>query len=312
MNAPIRKYRLVTRSGFDGLICGVLMKHLDMIDEVKFVHPKDMQDGKVELTARDVTTNLPYVPGVYLAFDHHLSDDISGTGERPNHVIHPEALSAARVVYDYYGGRKAFPAAWDAMMAAVDQGNSARFTREEILHPQKWTLLNFLVDDRTGLSRFCDFRIPHSRLMIDLVDCCKDHLIDDILQLPDVRERINRYLTHEPEFTAQLQRCTTLHGALAVIDLRGEERIYAGNRFRVYAVFPQANISIHVLWDAQRANTVFAAGKSILNRSCRANIGELMLRFGGGGHENAGACQIGNDRAEQVLRELITCIAADS
>ncbi|HJU71648.1 MAG TPA: exopolyphosphatase [Paucimonas sp.] len=310
MNVPIKKYRLVTRSDFDGLVCAVLMRHLDMIDDVKFVHPKDMQDGKVELSARDVTTNLPYVPGVYLAFDHHLSETIRNTGERPNHVIHPEAPSAARVVYDYYGGRKAFPAAWDAMMAAVDKGDSARFTREEILHPAKWDLLNFLTDARTGLGRFRDFRVSNYQLMMDLIDYCKDHSIDDILQLPDVRERIDLYFSHEEEFTRQLQRCTTVYGSLAVLDLRGEDIIYAGNRFRIYALFPDTNISIHVLWGLKRTNTVFAAGKSILNRNRSVNIGELMLKYGGGGHENAGTCQISNEAAASVLRELIARINA--
>ncbi len=306
-----QKFRLVTRSDFDGLVCAVLLKELDMIDEITFVHPKDMQDGKVAITARDITTNLPYVPGVHLAFDHHLSETLRNTGERTNHIIHPDAPSAARVVYDYYGGRERFPARFDDMMAAVDKGDAARFNREEILHPSGWELLNFLMDARTGLGRFREFRISNYNLMMDLIDYCKNHSIDEIMQLPDVRERVELYFEHEEKFQEQLKRCSTVHKNLVVLDLRREETIYAGNRFVIYALFPECNISIHVLWGLKQQNTVFATGKSILNRSSRTNVGELMLKYGGGGHENAGTCQVENDRAEAVLQELIAKINAD-
>ena len=306
-----KKYRLITRSDFDGLVCAVLLKHLELIDEIKFVHPKDMQDGKIEVNAQDLTTNLPYVPGVHLAFDHHLSETKRNTGDRPNHIIDPDAPSAARVVYDYYGGAKAFPAEWNDMMAAVDKGDSARFNRDEILHPQKWDLLNFLMDARTGLGRFREFRISNYNLMMDLIDYCRNHSIDQIMLLPDVKERVDLYVEHEPQFTEQLKRCTTVHGNLAVLDLRREDMIYAGNRFMIYALFPETNISIHVLWGLKNQNTVFATGKSILNRTSKTNIGDLMLSYGGGGHENAGTCQVENDRAEAVLKELVAKINAD-
>ncbi len=79
----------------------------------------------------------------------------------------------------------------------------------------------------------------------------------------------------------------------------------------IYALFPQCNISIHEMWGLQKQNTVFAVGKSILNRTSNTNIGELMLHYGGGGHANAGTCQIENDRADEVLQELITKITQD-
>ena len=311
MSAAIKKYRLVTRSDFDGLVCAVLLKHLDMIDEIKFVHPKDMQDGKIELSECDVTANLPYMPGVYLAFDHHLSETIRNTGEHPNHVIHPEAPSAARVMYDYYGGKKAFPVSWDEMMAAVDKGDSAQFNRDEILHPQKWDLLNFLMDARTGLGRFHEFHISNYNLMMDLTDYCKNHTIDQIMQLPDVKERVDLYFEHTEKFKDQIKRCATVHKNLVVLDLRNEETIYAGNRFMIYALYPDTNISIHVLWGLKNQNTVFATGKSIINRSARTNIGELMLQYGGGGHEKAGTCQVDNDKASEVLEILAAKINAD-
>jgi nanoRNase/pAp phosphatase (c-di-AMP/oligoRNAs hydrolase) len=311
MSAEAKKYRLVTRSDFDGLVCAVLLKHLELIDEIKFVHPKDMQDGKIEVSNQDLTTNLPYVPGVHLAFDHHSSEMTRNVGDRPNHIIDPDAPSAARVVYDYYGGLKAFPASWNGMMAAVDKGDSAQFSKDEILHPEKWDLLNFLMDARTGLGRFRDFRISNYSLMMDLIEYCRNHTIEQIMLLPDVKERVDIYFEHEPKFRDQITRCATLHRNLVVLDLRDEETIYAGNRFMIYAMFPQTNISIHVLWGLKNQNTVFATGKSIVNRSSKTNIGELMLGYGGGGHENAGTCQVENDRAAQVLLALIAKINTD-
>ncbi len=306
-----KKYRLVTRSDFDGLVCAVLLKHLDMLGDILFVHPKDMQDGKIEIGPNDITTNLPYVAGAYLAFDHHLSETIRNTGERTNHIIDPNAPSAARVVYDYFGGISKFPAAWDEMMIAVNKADAAQFSREEVLHPKDWVLLNYLMDSRTGLGRFRDFRISNYNLMMDLIDYCRNHDIEQIMQLPDVKERSELYFSHEEKFKDQLTRCTTLHGNLAVLDLRKEETIYAGNRFMIYAMFPDTNISIHVLWGVKQQNTVFATGKSIINRSSKTNIGELMLEYGGGGHQNAGTCQIDNDKAEEVLKTLIARINTD-
>jgi nanoRNase/pAp phosphatase (c-di-AMP/oligoRNAs hydrolase) len=309
--AKATKFRLVTRSDFDGLVCAVLLKHMDMIDDILFVHPKDMQDGKVEITERDITTNLPYVNGVHIAFDHHLSETIRNKDQKNNHIIDPKAMSAARVVYDYYGGLERFPARWNSMMDAVDKADAAQFTLEEILNPGGWVLLNYLMDPRTGLGRFRDFRISNYNLMMNLIDYCKDHDIDEIMQIPDVRERVELYMEQSALFKEQVERCSTIHNNLLVLDLRNEEIIYAGNRFMIYALHPECNISIHVLWGLKQQNTVFAIGKSIVNRSSKTNVGELCLKYNGGGHEKAGTCQIDNDKAEAVLKELIHTITQD-
>lgn len=305
------KYRLVTRSDFDGLVCAALLKHLDLIDDILFVHPKDMQDGKIEISGRDITTNLPYVKGCYLAFDHHLSETLRNDGNITNHIISPDAPSAARVVWEYYGGHQAFPVAWDEMMDAVDKGDSANFTTEEILHPDGWVLLNFLMDARTGLGRFREFRISNYQLMMKLIDYCRTHTIEDILHLPDVLERVDLYFEHKERALDQLRRCTKVHGNLLVLDLREEYTIWATNRFTLYALFPQCNISVHVLWGLKQQNTVFAIGKSIVNRSSNTNVGELCLSYGGGGHLNAGTCQVENDKAAEVLEMIIQKINAD-
>ena len=306
-----QKFRLVTRSDFDGLVCAVLLNELNLIDDIKFVHPKDMQDGKVEITANDITTNLPYVAAAHLAFDHHLSEAIRNTGERKNHIIEAEAPSAARVVYNYYGGKSNFPTIADDMMDAVDKADSAQFSRDEILNPSGWVLLNYLMDARTGLGRFREFRISNYTLMMDLIKYCRNHNIDEILELADVRERVELYFEQAEKAKEQLLRCTTVHKNLAVLDLRNEETIWATNRFMIYALFPQTNISIHILWGVQKQNTVFATGKSILDRGSKTNVGELMLEFGGGGHQAAGTCQVDNDQAAATLQTLITRINTD-
>ena len=307
---PSQRYRLITRSDFDGLVCAVLLKHLDILDDIKFVHPKDMQDGKVEITENDITTNVPYVSGCHLAFDHHLSETIRN-GAHDNHIIDPDAPSAARVVYDYYGGEKTFPAHWGEMMEAVDKADSAQYVRSEVLDPTDWTLLNYLMDARTGLGRFREFRISNYELMMHLIDYCAEHTIDEILQLPDVMERIELYEQLRNKAKDQIKRCSTIHDNLVVIDLRDEEIIYPTNRFMIYAIFPECNISIHQLWGLKKQNTVFAIGKSILKRDSKTNVGELCLRYGGGGHLAAGTCQIDHDRATQVLKEIVEQINED-
>ncbi|MBF0349254.1 MAG: exopolyphosphatase [Magnetococcales bacterium] len=309
---PKNKFRLVTRSDFDGLVCAVILKELDMIEEIKFVHPKDMQDGKIDITNRDISTNLPYVDGVYLAFDHHLSETIRRGGKKPdNHIIDPKAPSAARVVYDYYGGASVLTRISKEMMEAVDKGDSAQFSRDEILSPTGWVLMNFLMDARTGLGRFRNFTVSNYQLMMQLIDYCRDKPIEEILKLPDVMERVDIYFEHEKKFRQQVQDCAKVHENLVVLDLRQEESIWAGNRFMIYALFPECNISIHVLWGFQKQNTVFAIGKSIIKRDSNTNVGELALKYGGGGHRNAGTCQIDNDKANDVLKELIDSITAD-
>jgi nanoRNase/pAp phosphatase (c-di-AMP/oligoRNAs hydrolase) len=282
-----------------------------MIDEIKFVHPKDMQDGKIEIGPNDITTNLPFVAGAHLVFDHHSSESLRTPTGVANYVIDPHAPSAARVVYDYFGGRRVFPVQWDTMMWAVDKADSAHFTEEEVLRPKGWVLLNYLMDSRTGLGRFKEFRISNYQLMMELIDHCRNIGIDQIMQLPDVVERSQMYFEHAEKFKAQIKRCSTLHGKLVVLDLREEEVIYAGNRFMIYALHPETNISIHVLWGLKQQNTVFATGKSILNRTAKTDIGNLMHRYGGGGHANAGTCQIDNERAAQVLQELVKAITSD-
>jgi nanoRNase/pAp phosphatase (c-di-AMP/oligoRNAs hydrolase) len=290
----------------------VLLRELDLISEILFVHPKDMQDAKIAINAHDITTNLPFVPGSHLVFDHHDSETKRAKGKlAPNYIIDPQAPSAARVVYDYYGGVSRFKGISKDMMAAVDKGDAAQFSRNEILNPEGWVILNFLMDSRTGLGRFHHFRISNYQLMMKLIDSFKNQTLPEILADPDVNDRVELYFSHKEQFKEQLQRCATIKQNLILLDLREEEIIYSGNRFMIYALFPECNISIHVLSGFRKQNVVYAIGKSILDRSSKTHIGELCLEYGGGGHNAAGSCQIDHEEAPLVLQKLIQKINTD-
>jgi nanoRNase/pAp phosphatase (c-di-AMP/oligoRNAs hydrolase) len=309
MATTATRHRLVTRSDFDGLVCAALLKKLGMLEDILFVHPKDMQDGKVEVRPTDITTNLPYVDGVHLAFDHHDSE-VERVGVSPaNHVIDPTARSAARVVYRHLGGEATFGGEpWSELLWAVDKADSADFLEKEILEPHGWILLSFLMDPRTGLGRFRDFRISNYQLMMQLIDMCTELSVEEILRTPDVAERVALYQLHSQQAIDQIRRVARVHGDVVVLDLREEAIIHPTNRFMIYALFNQCRLSMHVLWGLKQQNTVFAVGKSILDRTSPVDVGTLMLEYGGGGHEAAGTCQVENDQAERTLTELVTRI----
>ena len=306
------KKRLVTRSDFDGLVCAMLLKEMDMIDDIKFVHPKDVQDGKVDLTENDITTNLPYDPRVGIAFDHHESEILrgEGAGSAGKYICEADAKSAARVLYNYYGGAARFRTVGEEILTAVDKGDSADFTIDEVLHPEGWVLMDFLMDARTGLGRFHDFRISNYDLMMQMIDYCVDHSVEEVLALPDVKERVDVYFQQQEQFQKQLRSTVKMVGKVALIDLRPLDVIYSGNRFMIYALYPETQISVHVAWGFQKQNTAVMIGKSILNKASQVDIGELCLQYGGGGHRNAGTCQLENDQVDALLPEILRALNA--
>ena len=299
--------RLVTRSDFDGLACAVLLKELGMIDDYLFAHPKDLQDGRVEVGPNDILANVPYVPGVGLWFDHHSSER-ERVGDIEYQGRSEPAPSCARVIWNHYGPDR-FPARLAPMMDAVDRVDSADLTEEDIVAPKGWILLGLIMDPRTGLGRFRDYRISNYQLMLDMIGHCRSMTDEEILQLPDVRERVLRYQEQNEKFKSMLTRCARAEGNCIVVDLRDQDVIYAGNRFLVYTMFPECTVSIQIIWGFKKQNTVFTVGKSILNRGLKADVGAIMLRFGGGGHQAVGACQVPHDQAENVLRQLVDLLS---
>ena len=302
--------RLLTRSDFDGLACAVLLKQAGIIDSWKFAHPKDLQDGTVAVTSDDVLANVPYVPGCGLWFDHHSSEGLRMQPGGFNGAF-AMAPSAARVIWDYYGGDEKFPAFLKPMLEAVDKVDSADLSKDEIMNPTGWILLGFIMDPRTGLGRFKDFRISNYALMEDLIGYCLSGMpVEEILRLPDVAERVKLYFEQDEQFSAMLKAHTTIQGVCAVIDLREQDPIYVGNRFKVYAMFPGCNVSVQIIWGLNKQNTVLTVGKSILDRGNHVDVGALMLHFGGGGHKAVGTCQVANEDAERVISEVVAALNA--
>ncbi|MDR1070985.1 MAG: exopolyphosphatase [Gracilibacteraceae bacterium] len=296
--------KLITRSDFDGLACAVLLKEAGIIDSWKFAHPKDLQDGLVEVTKNDCLANVPYVEGCGLWFDHHASEE-----DRQAHAGKYEgdsrpSPSAAHIIYDYYGGRKKFPR-YDDLLAAVDKVDSADLTREEILNPQGWILLGFIMDPRTGLGRFHDFQVSNYQLMEKLIDWCRAKSIEEIMALPDIVERSRLYADQTEKFIDMVRRRTVTEEQVVVSDLRGLETIYAGNRFMIYSLYPEQNISVWIVSGRDGKGCSAAVGHSVLNRTSKVNVGRLMLKYGGGGHPQVGTCQFPSETMDAKLEELI-------
>lgn len=307
LSAQEEKYmRLVTRSDFDGLGCAAILKEQGLIDEIKFVHPKDVQDGKVEACANDVLANVPYVPGCGLWFDHHSSEDERKAYGSYNGKSDSSAPSAARVIYEYYGGLAHFKNRHlDDLVKATDKADSAQFTAEEVLNPEGWVLLSFIMDPRTGLGRYKDYRISNYALMMDMIDYCREKTDAEILEIPDIKERTVRYFEQDALFRQMLLDKGRMEGNVVVVDLREQEEIYTGNRFLTYSLFPAANISMQVMWGYQRQNIVITCGHSIMNRTATSDVGSLMLRYGGGGHRRIGTCQVPVSDADRIVKEIV-------
>lgn len=305
--------RLVTRSDFDGLACAALLVECGVVDEYLFVHPKDVQDGLVEVNENDVLANVPYVQGCGLWFDHHSSERqrLNLSGDDGFKGASREAPSCARVIYDYYKDDQRLERFVESgLLGAVDKADSAAFTREEILKPEGWILLSFIMDARTGLGRYRDYRISNLDLMKDMIGYCRSMSVVEILEVEDVRERVQRYFAQEQEYRQMIEANSFTRENVLVIDLRKVDEIKSGNRFIEYAVFPEQNVSVRIIWGKGMKNVVFTVGYSILNRTCKSDVGALMLRFGGGGHKAVGTCQVDSEEAEQafeaILNELIS------
>ena len=302
--------RLLTRSDFDGLACAALLKELGIIDNWKFVHPKDLQDGVVEVTEDDVLTNVPYVPGCGMWFDHHSSEserlgsDIKFVGE--SRVTD----SAARVVYDYYGGKERL-GHMEEMVVACDKVDAAKLTADEILNPEGWVLLGFMMDPRTGLGRFRDFRISNYDLMGVLIDACRSQTIEQIFENPDVQERVKLYFEQDAQFREMLDKYTRIDGNVIITDLRDVNPIYSGNRFVIYSLHPEQNISLWIVDGRNKQNCPIAVGHSIINRTSKTDVGSMMFKYGGGGHHQVGTCQIDYADTSRVIEELVAKFKQD-
>lgn len=297
--------RLITRSDFDGLACAVFLKECGIIDSYKFAHPKDLQDGLIEVTKDDCLANVPFVDGCGLWFDHHSSEDERNAYQGKYIGESRQSPSAAHIVYDYYGGKDRFPH-FDQLLAAVDKVDSANLTVDEISNPSDWILLGFIMDPRTGLGRFRQFAISNYQLMEKLIDWCRTMDIHDILALPDIKERIDMYFKQTELFKEMVKKYTKVVDHTIVSDLRGVEPIYTGNRFMIYSLYPKQNLSVWIVSGKGGQGCSAAVGHSILNRTCNLDVGTLMLKYNGGGHHVVGTCQFDNETMDNQLASLLS------
>ncbi|MGX8852594.1 hypothetical protein [Amedibacillus sp. YH-ame10] len=296
--------RLLTRSDFDGLACAVFLKEVGIIDNWKFVHPKDLQDGLVEVTKDDCLANVPFVEGCGLWFDHHSSEEERNAYQGKYIGDSRQCPSCAHIVYDYYGGKERFPN-YDELLEAVDAVDSANLQIDEILHPKDWILLGFIMDPRTGLGRFRDFTISNYQLMEKMIDWCRVMDIHEILAQPDVIERVELYWEQNEKFMEMVKEHTTVENNIIISDLRGVETIYTGNRFLIYSMYPEANISVWIVNGKGGLGCSAAVGYSVLNRTCQIDVGKLMLKYGGGGHHVVGTCQFDDEHMIEGLASLL-------
>ena len=303
--------RLLTRSDFDGLACGAILSYLGLIDEWKFVHPKDIQDGLVEASDNDILANIPYIKGCKLWFDHHSSESERLGKTTYFEGVSKQAPSCARVVYEYYGG-DAKLGKFAEMIHFVDKVDSGDLTKDEILEPRGWVLLGFIMDPRTGLGRFRNFTISNYDLMTILAKACSEKSIYDILVMPDVKERLDFYYQQQALFVEMIKEHTKAVGNVLMVDLRNVDTIYAGNRFYIYTLFPDQNISMWVVDGRNKTNVAITVGHSIINRTSNVDVGSILLYYGGGGHKKVGTCQVSNDQADTIITEILEKINRDS
>lgn len=303
--------RLLTRSDFDGLMCAVLLRELDLFDDKQFVHPKDIQDGLIDVTENDILVNIPYAPGCGMWFDHHTSEDSRGLMYQFKYVgASWPAPSCARVIYEYYGGAKGKLARFKQMVLEADKCDSAHFSREEVLNPEGMVLLSFIMDPRTGLGRYRDFRISNYQLMDCLIDYLREMEISEIMQLDDLKERVKLYNEHREPFIEMMKAHSWAKDAAVVTDLRDIEETFVGNRHVIYALYPDQNVSVRVFDGKDKKNCIFSVGYSILNRTATVDVGKLMLKYGGGGHRRVGTCQVPYSEADRILGEIVDEINA--
>lgn len=290
--------RLITRADLDGLTSAILLQEVEAIEEVDFAHPKDVQDGKVSISENDVLANLPFDERAGLWFDHHLSQ--SDASWNPNmRGAYEIAPSAARVIADHYKSPK-FERFHD-LLDATDRLDAAQLTREDVNDPKGWILVGYTLDPRSGLGAFKDY-FRH------LMGLAKEKTVDEILKDEKVKVHVDRLKREEEAFKKHLLASSRLESNVVVTDVRGQKDLPSGNRFLIYELFPDANVSMRLADGRGGEFTSIQIGHSIFNRNCKTSIGDLMADYGGGGHFGAGTCQPPAAEAQGVIDKIFATL----
>jgi hypothetical protein len=296
--------RLVTRGDLDGLTCAVLITSCEPVDEVVLIHPQDITDKRLGITGNDILANLPYHPGCGKWFDHHLLTD---SNERPPDVFDGRyglAPSAARVVYEYYLANHPEIERYGHLLAETDRLDSAQLNIDDVLDPKDYILLGYTLDPRTGLGSYQEY-------FSKLVNALKTKPIGEIMASADVKDRVARIREQDERFREITLRRSQLDKNVVLTDFREQNPIPVGNRFIIYTLFPQANISLRVHRGPSPEHVAAAVGHSIFNRTSRTNVGMLMSHYGGGGHTGAGTCLLPAAKADTLIAEMIATMKKD-
>jgi nanoRNase/pAp phosphatase (c-di-AMP/oligoRNAs hydrolase) len=305
--------RLVTRSDFDGSVCTALLEALGLVDDILYVHPKDMQDNKIEVDDNDILANVPFVEGCGLWFDHHSSERARLKLDGRFRGASQKSPSAAQVVYDYYRQFNAYAARlkkFEPLVEIAGKADSAQFTQKDILQPEGWTMLAFIADPRTGLGYKHSFTVSNFELMKKLPHLLRTKSIEEILNLPDFQERVKLYHAENARYEALIKKSTTIKGAAIVIDLRDCGALPAGNRFLEYVLYPGQNISLRIVDGKKKEFAMISVGHSIINPTSTIDVGALTLSYGGGGHKRVGTCQVSYADVDRVVGEMLDVINA--
>ncbi|MBO5236026.1 MAG: hypothetical protein J6B32_02780 [Spirochaetaceae bacterium] len=168
------------------------------------------------------------------------------------------------------------------------------------------------MDPRTGLGRWRNFTVPNYALMEKLMVACRDKSTDEILAMSDVQERIEVYKEQTEKFKEMVKAHTRTEGNLIITDLRGVDPIYTGNRFMIYSMYPEQNISAWIVSGRGGLGCSATVGYSILNKTSKVNVGSLMLKYGGGGHEKVGTCQFTDENMETDLPKMLAELSSQA
>ena len=288
--------RLVTRGDLDGLVSAVLIREMENIDQTELIHPQDITDKRFIVRKDDILANLPYHPDCGMWFDHHVLTD---SNEKPGGTfkgLYRQAPSTARVILEYYKDPKLNR--FETLVSETDRMDSARLNENDVLNPQGYILLGYTMDPRSGLGTFKDY-------FLSLMDALRDQSIEQILQMPEVKNRIDRMKSEWEQFKQLTIQHSKMEKNVVITDFRDVDPVPVGNRFLVYTLFPEANVSVRIHWGPKKQHVAVVVGHAIFNRTCQVNVGELMSEYGGGGHYGAGSALIWEESSAEEIREII-------
>ena len=289
--------RIVTRPDFDGIVCAALLYEAEKIEHsTLWIQPSDIQKGLIPIKPYDIIANLPYHKECALWFDHHVTNQPDGAFQGSFSI----APSAARVIFEYYTDR--FHCNYESLIRQTDDIDSANLTIEQIRQPERYphVLLSMTILGNDLKE------IPYWEHLTSLL---RRFPVESVVADPEVAVRCREAVERNSVFKTHLLNNTRLQEHVAITDFRSMQPAPDGNRFLVYALYPEASVSVKIRFaDPLSENLIVSVGRSILKDGCNVNIGKLLTRFGGGGHAGAGACKFSAADGDRYIPEIINTL----